>query len=145
MMKIRKDKLFGEEELKWLRFWFGVHFAVDMLVAVPLMLAPRQVMNLLGLEGSVVLVRVIAAALLGIGGESFFGRNGSKESLVGMLRLKIIWSSMAVLALGWGLVEKELSLELGGSLLLVFLVFNLLWVRWYFKLKDLFLETLKTD
>ena len=127
----------GEDRSRGLRFWFKIHFLVDVLVAVPLMLIPRYVMAVLGIEGSVVLARVVAAALLGIGGESVWGRNGDKESFLGMLRLKIIWSSMAILALGWGVVEKELSLVVGGGLFGVFLVFNLLWVYWYRRLKSL--------
>lgn len=124
-----------KDELLPLRRWFVIHFIIDMIVAVPLMLAPERILGFLGIDGGVTLARIVSAALLAIGGESFLGRKSNKEGFIGMLRLKIIWSSMAVLALGWGIIDKELSLLVGGSLMGVFLGFNLLWTYWFLKLK----------
>ncbi len=46
-----------------LRRWFVVHFVVDALVAVPLFVAPRAVLGLLGWEEiDVAMARVVAAA-----------------------------------------------------------------------------------
>jgi hypothetical protein len=124
-----------DNEFKWLKRWFVVHFVIDIVVAVPLMLVPGKVLGILGIDGGVSLARVVSAALLGIGGESWFGRNNSKKGYIGMLRLKIIWSSMAVLALSWGVVDKELSLLVGASLAGVFIVFNILWTYWFLRLR----------
>ena len=126
-----------DDNLRGLRRWFVVHFVVDVVVAIPLMLVPGKILSLLGIEGGVSLARIVAAALLGIGIESWFGRRASKESLLGMLRLKIVWSGMAVLALGWGMVDRELDLLVGGSLVGVFIAFNLLWTYWFIKIRKI--------
>jgi hypothetical protein len=88
-----------------LRRWFVVHFWADVLAALPLFLAPRQVLGWLGwVEVDPIATRGVAAALFGIGIESYLGRNGSVESFLGMLRLKVIWSAMAALGTLWSLL-----------------------------------------
>ena len=79
------------------------------------------------------MTRLVAAALFGIGIESLFGRNSSRESFKAMLNLKIIWS------LG---VVGGLLLSLGQSsadcivwvILFTFVAFNILWVYWRIRL-----------
>ncbi len=117
-----------KDKLRWLRRWFVVHFVVDMVVGGLLMLRPSYVLSFLKIDGGVGVARLVGAALLGIGGESFLGRNSNRKGFLGMLRLKIIWSSMAMLGLGWGIMDKELDLLIGSGLIGVFLMFNILWV-----------------
>ena len=118
---------------KALRTAFVAHFWADWLFAVPLMLAPREFLGLMG-WGQVdpFTARLVAAALMGIGTESLLGRDGSLEHYRGMLRLKIIWSSAAIVGIGWSM------LEIGGPapvmawvVLAIFLGFNGLWLYWW--------------
>ncbi len=74
-----------------LRFWFVVHFIVDMLFAIPLFVAPEWLLILFGWDRVDPLTsRLVAAALFGIGIESFLGRGAGIEAFRGMLNLKLI-------------------------------------------------------
>lgn len=120
-----------------LRKWFVVHFIADVLFAVPLMLAPVQTLQLFGWQTvDVLTARVVAAALFGIGIESYLGRNAGREAFSGMLNLKIIWSLAVVLGVGFSLVNGvQGSPPLAWLLVLVFAGFHLVWVYWRWQLK----------
>ena len=49
--------------------------------------------------------RLVGAALVGIGVESFLARNASLESFQSLLRLKILWSLSANLGIALTLIE----------------------------------------
>ena len=115
-----------------------VHFILDVFVAIPLLIAPGYVLSLVGLEwGNVVLARIIAAALMGIGIESYLGRYADKQGYLGMLRLKIIWSGTVMFGLVMSLLSKETDWASVRLLMGVFGFFNIVWVYWYIKLRDL--------
>jgi hypothetical protein len=60
--------------------WFTIHFIVDMLLGIPLLLFPELIMPLLGWTTiDPIASRVVGAALMGIGIESWLGRNVSLE------------------------------------------------------------------
>ncbi len=87
-----------------LRRWFVIHFAIDMLVGVPLLLAPEWLLPRLGwLFVDPVTSRLVGAAFMGIGIESLLGRNGGAEAFKAMLNLKIIWAGSAIFGLAMGL------------------------------------------
>ncbi len=89
-----------------LRRWFVAHFIADILVAVPLMIAPTHVLAWFGWTTvDPVATRLVAAALFGIGIESYLGRNATADVFRGMLNLKIIWSSTAVAGSLWSVIE----------------------------------------
>lgn len=117
-----------------LRRWFVAHFAVDWLVGVPLFVAPEATLKLFGWhEVDPIATRLFAAALLGIGGQSWLGRNGGLNEFRGMLNLKIIWA----VAAGLGLLIGALS---GGPILswlgfLTFVAFLGLWLFWRLQLR----------
>ncbi len=117
-----------------LRKWFVVHFAVDMLVAVPLFIAPRSMLGLLGWsEIDPIMSRGVAAALFGIGIESLLCRNGDRNVFRAMLTLKIIWSSFAMLGMGASLAQgapRFVWVFLG-----VFAAFSGLWWRYWLLLR----------
>ena len=118
-----------------LRRWFVLHFAVDMLFAIPVMLAPQWALGLIGWSPvDPVAVRLVAAALFAIGIESYLGRNAGRETYRGMLNLKIIWSAGAVLALALGLLAGRQPAWALWALLAVFAAFNLVWVYWRLRL-----------
>ena len=80
-----------------LRFWFIVHFVIDFVFAVPLLIAPVWLLTLFGFENpDPFTARLVGAALLGIGGESLLGWEGLLDAFRAMLNLKIIWSLAAI-------------------------------------------------
>jgi hypothetical protein len=83
-----------------LRLWFVVHAAVDLVAALPLLVAPAAVLGRLGWTCvDPVAVRLVGAALLAIGGQSFLMRNAGLEAYRVMVGLKVIWSLAACFGL----------------------------------------------
>ena len=112
-----------------LRTWFVIHFLVDMLAAIPLFVAPQAVLGWLGWATvDPLATRAVAAALFGIGIESYLGRDGSREALVGMLRLKVIWSATAALGAFWSLLTGGPAA--GWVVFAIFVAFHALWLRY---------------
>jgi divalent metal cation (Fe/Co/Zn/Cd) transporter len=71
-----------------LRTWFVIHFVVDILFGVPLLIAPVLLLSWFGWETvDPFMSRLVGAALLGIGVESLLGRNASVEIYREMLNL----------------------------------------------------------
>lgn len=118
-----------------LKRWFILHFAVDVIVALPIFIAPREVLGLLGWQSvDPLAARLAAAALFGIGIESWLGRNAGREAYRGMLQLKIIWSGFATLGLIWSVMEGGLNYpSIGWILVAIFAGFHLLW--WYWRMR----------
>jgi hypothetical protein len=89
-----------------LRTWFVVHFVADWVVAVPLFLAPVPLLRLLGwTEVDPMASRIVAAALFGIGTQSWLARNASAAAFREMLGLKVIWSSIATVGIVWSTLD----------------------------------------
>ena len=124
---------------KGLTIAFTVHCIVDVLFALPLFVLPESFLGLLGWKHiDPIAARLVAAALFGIGIESFIGRNAAIDSFRGMLNLKIIWSSAAVAGFVISLITYEdARLFFVWMLVVVFLLFNLMWVYWRVKLEKL--------
>ncbi len=120
---------------KALRRWFVIHFVTDMGFATPMMIAPVKLLTLFGWETiDPFMTRLAAAALFGIGIESYLGRNASAESYRNMLNLKIIWSLGAVAGAVWTLIQYPGSPPMLWGVLVIFGGFNLVWVYWRNKL-----------
>lgn len=120
-----------------LRMWFVIHFAIDLVVALPLFIAPREVLGLFGwTEIDPFAARLAAAALFGIGIESLLGRGRGRETFRGMLQLKLIWSATAALGLAWSTLESNLRYPLiGWALVGIFVAFHALWWYWLARLR----------
>ena len=120
-----------------LKISFLFHFAIDMIVALPLFLAPVQVLSLFGwIAIDPFASRLVAAALFAIGLESFLARNASAQTFKGMLQLKLVWSAFAMAGLAWSLLEGGLRYRWIGWLLAgVFGAFHILWWYWFIRLK----------
>ncbi|MCJ7717460.1 MAG: hypothetical protein MUO54_13195 [Anaerolineales bacterium] len=117
-----------------LRVWFVIHFAVDMLFAIPLLFFPEVILPLLGWDVvDPVMSRLVGAALLGIGGESLLGRKANREVFLAMLNLKILWASGAVLGIGLGIAAGAPPLAWG--FLVIFAAFLGVWVYYRFKIQ----------
>ncbi|MBD3390635.1 MAG: hypothetical protein GF410_01330 [Chitinivibrionales bacterium] len=117
-----------------LRIWFVIHFAADILLALPLLCAPVRTLSLLGWStidpfGT----RLVGAALMGIGLESLLGRNASAEVFRAMLNLKIIWSLGAITGIALSLAGGAPAM--GWVFLAVFCVFSLTWIYYRMRLR----------
>jgi hypothetical protein len=118
-----------------LRFWFVIHFVIDFIFAIPLMIAPVWLLTLFGFEtADPFTARLVGAALLGIGGESLLGWNGTIEAFRAMLNLKIIWSLAAIAGIILTLVITGGPL-MAYAILLVFAAFSGLWMYYRFLLR----------
>ena len=119
-----------------LRVWFVIHFAADLLFAVPLLLAPRLLGGLLQYPSiDPLTARLVGAALVGIGTESLLGRNATRGSFVTMLRLKVLWSSTATLGIAATIVQG--APVVAWLLLAIFACFCALWSTWLLRLRRL--------
>lgn len=116
-----------------LRAWFILHFWVDVLFAVPLFVAPRWV---LGLFGWTVIdpftTRIVAAALFGIGIQSWLGRNESRETFRAMLTLKVIWALAATVGIVLSALEGGPVMAWGFAAF--WGLFLAVWLTWRIRL-----------
>jgi hypothetical protein len=107
-----------------LRIWFVIHFAVDVLFAIPLFLAPVLFLTLFGWETvDPLATRMVGAALMAIGVESLLSWRANAAIYRGMLNLKIIWSACVVLGILLTMLINGGPL-FGWIVLAIFLVFN---------------------
>jgi hypothetical protein len=115
-----------------LRTWFVIHFAADVLFAIPLLFFPHALLNIFAWGTyDPIMARLVGAALMGIGIESFLGRNADAHTYREMLNLKIIWASCALFAFGAGITEgaAPIAWVLMG-------IFGVFWVTWvYYRVK----------
>lgn len=117
-----------------LRKWFVVHCVVDVLVAVPLLLAPRVFLGLLGWsEVDPVMSRAVAAALFGIGIESWLCRNEGRRVFQAMLNLKLIWSGFVMVGIITSLIQG--GPQFAWVFLAIFAAFAALWWRHWLVLR----------
>lgn len=120
-----------------LQMWFVLHFAVDMIVALPLFFAPSEVLGFLGWHSvDPLATRITAAAFFGIGLESLLGRNSDRKAFKGMLQLKLIWSAFSTVGIAWSVLEGSLKYPwVGWVLAAVFAAFHALWWYWLIQLR----------
>ena len=117
-----------------LRRWFVLHFAFDIVFAIPLLLIPEVIMPIFGWTVvDPITSRLVGAALLGIGVESLIGRNASREVFKAMLNLKVIWASGAVLGIGLGIIVG--APPAAWLFLAVFALFLTVWGYYWVKLR----------
>ncbi len=114
-----------------LRTWFVIHFLADVIFALPLFLAPRWTLSLLGWPAvDPLATRLVAAALFGIGIQSLLGRGEGAAAFRALLNLKIIpvlrrsWSAMSsetayrppgVASVSWRAISISVSPLIVGS------------------------------
>ena len=122
-----------------LKAWFVLHFLLDVVIAVPLLVSPKQFLELLGWYSiDPFASRIAAAALFAIGIESFLSRNSNAETYLNMLSLKIIWSGAAILGIALSIFQSTYKTTLTEWLLLViFLIFHFVWHYWRCRVKKL--------
>ena len=112
-----------------LRRWFIVHCVADVIAAVPLFVAPIRVLSWFGWTAvDPIATRLVAAALFGIGIESYLGRNAGPEALRGLLNLKLVWSATAALGALWSQLDGGPTA--GWGVVVIFAVFHFIWLRY---------------
>jgi hypothetical protein len=72
--------------------------------------------------------RLVAAALFGIGIESYLGRNAGVEAFRAMLNLKVIWSATAAIGVLWSQLAG--GPPAGWGVFAIFASFHLVWLRY---------------
>ena len=128
--------MFGRKVPQKLRYWFIIHFWIDILFAIPLFLIPIDMLQILGWESvDIVMTRLVAAALFAIGIESWLGRNANIDAFLTMLRLKILWSATATLGLLWSIMSMQSQNVYLWSVLMIFIGFHFVWIYWYQQLR----------
>ncbi|HXH30881.1 MAG TPA: hypothetical protein VNJ01_08720 [Bacteriovoracaceae bacterium] len=106
---------------------------MDVIFAIPLLLFPVQILTYFGWEViDPLTTRLVGAALIGIGVESFLGRNAGMESFQGMLRLKILWSLSANIGIAVSIAEG--APKIAWLFQIVFILFSILWIYYKFQL-----------
>jgi hypothetical protein len=118
---------------KKLKTAFTIHFILDILFAVPLMIIPTAFLGFLGWQAvDPIAARIASAALFGIGIESLLAANARLSSFLHLLRLKIIWSAAALTGLVISAVQGLFGIAAIAALLIgIFTLFNITWVLFY--------------
>jgi hypothetical protein len=117
---------------KSLKIWFMIHFFVDYIFGIPLLLFPEWTFSLFGIPFvETVSIRLIGAALIAIGGMSVIAVNWKRNSYHVLLSFKIFWSLAAVMALLISISETKMHFL--WSFLVVFFVFSIVWI--YYKIR----------
>ena len=125
----------GSAPLRSLRVWFVVHFVVDMLFGIPLLVAPHATLSFLGWTVvNPLTARLGGAALMGIGGQSLLGRQDSDGVFRAMLNLKISWSLCAVA--GIGLTMTRGGPAMGWVVMCIFAASSALWIYYRLQLRQ---------
>jgi hypothetical protein len=116
-----------------LRAWFVFHCVVDLLFAVPLFIAPVTTLQLFGWTSiDPLATRLVAAALVGIGVESYLGRGGTREQFRGMLRLKVLWSLTANAGIALSILQG--APPMAWLFQVIFIGFSTLWITYSVRL-----------
>ncbi len=108
-----------------LRLAFTIHFIVDIVFAIPLLLFPHWFLAYLGFpDGNFVFVRLLGATLAAIGITSHLMKNGGLEVYRAMLSLKMIFSLSVVLGL---LLSLDEAPRIASYFLVGFMGYFTLW------------------
>jgi hypothetical protein len=110
-----------------------VHFVVDWVFALPLLVFPEAFLRALGWPVvDPMAARGVAAALVGIGTQSLLSRNAGAAVYRDLLSLKILWSSTATLGFVWTVLTA--GPRVGWVFVVIFALFSMLWTYWWCRL-----------
>jgi hypothetical protein len=116
-----------------LRNWFVAHFIIDLLIGLPLLFLPSHTLEFLMFEHeSYLFVRLVGAALIGIGTVSLIMHNAGRESYHTLLMLKLVWSAAAIIALMVSIWAGAPAIA--WLALIIFLLFFIVWEHYYKRL-----------
>lgn len=119
-----------------LRRWFVAHFVADYVFAIPLLIAPTWLLGKLGWQHpDPVTARLVAAALIGIGGQSLIGRHDGVDAFRAMLNLKLLWSAAALAGLFVSMANGAPPFT--WAVLAMFLAFFGVWFYYRVRIKQI--------
>ena len=115
-----------------LRRWFVVHCFADVAFAVPLFVAPQTFLGALGWTAvDPFTTRIAAAALLGVGLESYLGKDQDLRVFAHMLNLKVIWSLACVVGIALSIAQGAQGRPpMAYGFLAIFVGFHAVWVHY---------------
>ena len=117
-----------------LRLWFLIHCLIDILFAIPLLIAPVFALQLFGWETiDPATTRLVGAALMAIGVESWLVQSKGIEAFREMLNLKLIWSSCATV--GIVLSIRDGAPPMAWLFLTIFAAFFVVWFSYRLRIK----------
>ena len=116
-----------------LRKWLVFHFYFDYAVAIPIFIGAEQIPVFFPeYPLDTVALRIVAAALFGIGYSSLQASELDYPSMVKKLRWAVIWSGTAWLGILISLLNG--GHPLNWPFFIVFILFNALWSYYAYKL-----------
>ena len=116
-----------------LRKWLVFHFYFDYAVAIPIFFGAEQIaLYFPEYPLDTVALRIVAAALFGIGFSSLQASNLDYDNMVIKLRWAVIWSGTAWIGVFISLVNEGHPLNWPGFF--TFILFNFLWTYYALKL-----------
>jgi hypothetical protein len=119
-----------------LRSWLLAHAALAVLAALPLFAAPTLTLLRLGWSAvDPVSARLVGAALLAIGGAAFFARDAGLEVTRALLRLNLLWSFTAAVALFAGIAAG--APPAAWAFLSIFIVLTGVWLHHTIRFRQL--------
>lgn len=90
---------------------------------------PGETLEFFGVHGeNFLMARLVGAALLGIGGVSLLANQKGLESYNSLLSLKIIWSTAAIIAISFSIIDGAPNSV--WLILFIFVVFSIVWLRY---------------
>ncbi|MEK6955082.1 MAG: hypothetical protein AABW52_00325, partial [Nanoarchaeota archaeon] len=93
---------------KSLKNWFMIHFIIDYIFGILLIISPEFILKIFNWTTiDPITSRIVGAALIGIGSISLLERNSTIETYKVLLKLKIIWSSLAILGILLSIKESS--------------------------------------
>ncbi len=115
-------------------YWFLVHGIVDLIIAIPFLVAPEASLEWLGwVDIDVFTARIVAAAFIGIGVESLLGYRTEFDAVKAMLNLKILWAIAAIVGLLWSAIAAPAVPWGMWPILGLFVVFLASWIVWRYR------------
>ena len=116
-----------------LRKWLVFHFYFDYAVAIPIFFGAEQIAFYFPeYPLDTVALRIVAAALFGIGFSSLQASNLDYDNMVIKLRWAVIWSGTAWIGVLISLVNE--GHPLNWPVFFTFILFNFLWTYYALKL-----------
>ena len=118
-----------------LRKWLVFHFYFDYAVAIPIFFGAEQIaLYFPDYPLDTVALRIVAAALFGIGFSSLQASNLDYDNMVIKLRWAVIWSGTAWIGVLISLVND--GHPLNWPVFFTFVLFNFLWTYYAVKLNS---------
>ncbi len=126
-----------KEVPKSLKSWFVIHFFVDYIFAIPLLINPIWFLSIFGWKVIDPLAsRLVAAGLFSVGGVSLLERNSNLDVYKSLLNLKIILSSAALIGIFITMING--APIFGWLIFGLYAIFCIVWVYYKIKLKKVF-------